>query len=121
MNRNISESRLSYHELLAGHMERMGEKGAIYLFEFSRRNKYTDRGVRKMLARYAALVGITRSMSPHKWRHFLYLAQKEGIDDALIQPYSGHATRQSLEIYSRPLLADAQLPYNQAMEHSPIQ
>jgi integrase-like protein len=62
-----------------------------------------------MLARYAAQAGITRSMSPHKWRHFLFTwLKKEGIDDALIQPYSGHATRQSLEIYSRLSLADAQ-------------
>ncbi|HZU00348.1 MAG TPA: hypothetical protein VFA10_11830, partial [Ktedonobacteraceae bacterium] len=43
--------------------------------------------------------------------------KKEGIDDALIQPYSGHATRASLEIYSRLSLADAQSSYNQAMEH----
>src|SRR3989454_5687364 len=113
---------LSFRELLAVHMERMGEKGAVYLFESSRRNKYTDRGVRKMLARYAAQAGITRSMSPHKWRHFLFTwLKKEGIDDALIQPYSGHATRQSLEIYSRLSLADAQGAYDQAMEWFPIQ
>jgi hypothetical protein len=55
-----------------------------------------------MLARYAAQAGITSSMSPHKWRHFLFTwLKKEGIDDVLIQPYSGHATRQSLEVYSR--------------------
>jgi len=71
-----------------------------------------------MLARYAQAAGITHSMSPHKWRHFLFTwLKKEGIDDALIQPYSGHATRASLEIYSRLSLADAQSSYNQAMEH----
>ena len=32
-------------------------------------------------------------------------------DDALIQPYSGHATSQSLETYSRLALADAQQRY----------
>ncbi|WP_236038581.1 tyrosine-type recombinase/integrase [Ktedonobacter robiniae] len=64
-----------------------------------RKRRYTDRGVRKMLTRYAQAAGITRSMSPHKWRHFLFTwLKKEGIEDALIQPYSGHATRQSLEI-----------------------
>src|SRR5204863_7277177 len=106
----------SFSELLALHMERMREKGAVCLFESARKHKYTDRGVRKMLARYAAAAGITRSMSPHKWRHFLFTwLKKEGIDDALIQPYSGHATRQSLEIYSRLSLADAQPTYNQAM------
>ncbi|MBV9691765.1 MAG: tyrosine-type recombinase/integrase [Ktedonobacteraceae bacterium] len=112
----------SFRELLALHIDRMRAKGAIYLFESMRKHKYTDRGVRKMLARYAAQAGITRSMSPHKWRHFLFTwLKKEGIDDALIQPYSGHASRQSLEIYSRLSLADAQPSYNQAMEHFPIQ
>jgi integrase/recombinase XerD len=51
----------------------------------------------------------------------LYLAEKKGIDDALIQPYSGHAARQSLEIYSRLSLANAQEVYEQAMEQFPIQ
>ena len=93
---------LSFRELLALHMERMGDKGASYLFESVRKKRYTDRGIRKMLARYATQAGITRSMSPHKWRHFLFTwLKKEGIDDALIQPYSGHATRQSLEVYSK--------------------
>ena len=112
----------SFRELLALHSGGMRGKEAIYLFESVRKHKYTDRGVRKMLARYAAQAGITRSMSPHKWRHFLFTwLKKEGIDDALIQPYSGHATRQSLEIYSRLSLADAQGAYDQAMERFPIQ
>jgi integrase/recombinase XerD len=113
---------LPFRELLALHINGMRAKGAIYLFESARKHKYTDRGVRKMLAHYAAQAGITHSMSPHKWRHFLFTwLKKEGIDDALIQPYSGHATRQSLEIYSRLSLADAQGAYDQAMEHFPIQ
>jgi integrase/recombinase XerD len=72
---------LSFRELLAVHMERMGEKGAVYLFESIRKHKYTDRGVRKMLARYATQAGITRSMSAHKWRHFLFTQdlQKKGL------------------------------------------
>ena len=36
----------------------------------------------------------------------------QGIDDALIQSYSGHATRQSLEIHSRLALALAQQRYD---------
>jgi integrase/recombinase XerD len=111
-----------FRELLALHMEQMRTKGAVYLFESVRKHKYTDRGVRKMLARYALQAGITRSLSPHKWRHFLFTwLKKEGIDDALIQPYSGHTTRQSLEIYSKLSLADAQSSYDQAMERFPIQ
>ena len=111
-----------FRELLALHMEQMRTKGAVYLFKSVRKHKYTDRGVRKMLARYALQAGITRSLSPHKWRHFLFTwLKKEGIDDALIQPYSGHTTRQSLEIYSKLSLADAQSSYDQAMERFPIQ
>ena len=47
--------------------------------------------------------------------------KKQGIDDALIQPYSGHESRQSLEIYSKLSLADAQQEYDQVMGHFPIQ
>jgi site-specific recombinase XerD len=52
-----------FRELLALHMQRMREKQATYLFESVRKRKYTDRGVRKMLERYAKTAGITRSMS----------------------------------------------------------
>src|SRR5205823_2956634 len=52
---------LSFRELLALHIERMREKQATYLFESVRKQKYTDRGVRKMLERYAKAAGITRS------------------------------------------------------------
>jgi integrase/recombinase XerD len=75
----------------------------VFLFESSWKKPYTDRGVRKILARYTQAAGITASISPHILRHFLFTWLKtQGIDDALIQPYSGHATRQSLEIYSPP-------------------
>jgi integrase/recombinase XerD len=83
--------------------------------------EYTDRGVRKMLERYAKAAGMSRSLSPHKWRHFLFTwLKKQGIDDALIQPYSGHESRQSLEINSRLSLTDAQKEYDQAMGRFPI-
>src|SRR5260370_1568307 len=107
---------LSFRELLALHMKGMREKGAIYLFESARKHKYTDRGVRKMLARYAKTAGITRSVSPHKCRHFLFTwLQKQGIDDALIQPYSRHERRQSLEIYSKLTLAHARQEHHHLM------
>ncbi len=74
---------------------------------------YSTRGVRAMLARYAAKAGLAHNMPPHRLRHFLFTWLKtQGIDDALIQPYSGHATRTSLEIYSRLALADAQHTYD---------
>ncbi len=47
--------------------------------------------------------------------------KKQGIDDALIQPYSGHESRQSLGIYSRLSLTDAQKEDDQVMVRFPIQ
>ncbi len=72
-------------------------------------------------ARHTQAAGITASISPHKLRHFLFTWLKtQGIDDALIQPYSGHATRQSLEIYSRLALADAQQRYDDVIGNSAV-
>jgi hypothetical protein len=37
---------------------------------------------------------VVLTMAPHRLRHFLFTWLKtQGIDDALIQPYSGHASR----------------------------
>jgi len=62
----------------------------------------------------------THPITPHKLRHFvLTWLKKQGIDDALIQPYSGHASRQSLEMYSRLAIADAQTAYADARGRFP--
>jgi integrase/recombinase XerD len=99
----------TFKEALALHIDAHRQAGARHLFESSWKKPYSDRGVRKILARYATAAGIEGPISPHRLRHFLFTWLKtQGIDDALIQPYSGHATRQSLEIYSRIALADAQ-------------
>jgi integrase/recombinase XerD len=98
-----------------------GKLGAIYLFESNRKKAFTTRGIRKILANYAAKAGMEQSISPHKLRHFLFTwLKKQGIDDALIQPYSGHETRQSLEIYSKLSLSDAQEVYNGTIDKFPI-
>lgn len=98
-----------------------GTACSTYVFESAQKRKYTDRGVRKLLARYGHAAGLTRSISPHKLRHYLLTwLKKQGVDDALIQPYSGHASRQSLEIYSRLALADAQAAYDHVMERFPV-
>ena len=61
------------------------------------------------------------SLLPHKLKHFLLTwLKKQGIDDALIQPYSGHASRKSLEIYSKLSLNEAQTVYNDVMSRFPI-
>jgi site-specific recombinase XerD len=95
--------------------------GPERFLESSWKKPYSDRGVRKILARYTQAAGITTSISPHALRHFLFTWLKtQGIDDALIQPYSGQATRQSLEIYSRLALADAQQRYDDAIGNFPV-
>jgi len=110
-----------FKETLAMHAETVKRKGAVYLFESSWKKKYTDRGVRKILQKYSALAGMESSISPHKLRHFLFTwLKKQGIDDALIQPYSGHASRQSLEIYSKLAIPEAQEEYNRIMHEFPI-
>lgn len=64
---------------------------------------------------------LTQNLSPHKLRHFLLTwLKKQGIDDALIQPYSGHESRKSLEIYSKLAITDAQHEYNEAIYKFPI-
>ncbi|MCH7876211.1 MAG: tyrosine-type recombinase/integrase [Gemmatimonadetes bacterium] len=90
---------------------------ATFLFESSRPKPYTDRGVRKIIARYAEAANLQHKMSPHKLRHFLLTRlKKQGIDDALIQPYSGHATRRSLEVYSRLAIGKAQEAYDEVID-----
>jgi integrase/recombinase XerD len=112
---------ISFKETLALHIAGQRRARATHLFESSWKKPYTDRGVRKILARYTAAAGITASISPHRLRHFLFTWLKtQGIDDALIQPYSGHDTRQSLEFYSRLALADAQQRYDDIIDRFPV-
>ncbi|GMU26343.1 MAG: hypothetical protein AMXMBFR16_12480 [Candidatus Uhrbacteria bacterium] len=111
----------AFKETLAVHVAGMRKQRATYLFESVRKRPYTDRGVRKILARYAKAAGFSRPISPHRLRHFLLTwLKKQGIDDAHIQPYSGHASRQSLEIYSRLTIADAQEEYDEVMGRFPV-
>jgi integrase/recombinase XerD len=103
------------------HVDRMHQQQATYLFESSWKRKYSDRGIRKILAKYAEDAGLSKPISPHQLRHFLLTwLKKQGIDDALIQPYSGHSSRQSLEVYSRLSIGEAQEIYDQVMVKFPV-
>ena len=83
--------------------------------------KIHRQGIRKILAKYSGEAGLVQNISPHKLRHFLFTwLKKQGIDDALIQPYSGHESRKSLEIYSKLSIAEAQQEYNKAIDKFPI-
>ena len=111
----------SFKEVLAIHVHNRREKGGEYLFESSWKKPYTDRGIRKILENYSQAAGMEHSISPHKLRHFLFTwLKKQGIDDALIQPYSGHESRKSLEIYSKLSISDAQTEYEDIIGKFPV-
>ncbi|MEK5400146.1 tyrosine-type recombinase/integrase [Paenibacillus sp. FSL K6-2859] len=111
----------TFKELLAMHADSMKKKQAAYLFESSWKKKYTDRGIRKILAKYSEEAELSQNLSPHKLRHFLLTwLKKQGIDDALIQPYSGHESRKSLEVYSKLAITDAQNEYNEVINKFPF-
>ena len=74
-----------------------------------------------ILANYAEKANMPQSLSPHKLRHFLFTwLKKQGLDDALIQPYSGHESRQSLEIYSKLSLSDSKKAYDDIIDKFPV-
>jgi integrase/recombinase XerD len=79
-----------FKEVLALHVDSITQKGGGYLFESSWKRRYTDRGIRKILATYSKAAGMEQSISPHKLRHFLFTwLKKQGIEDALIFHGSG--------------------------------
>lgn len=112
---------ISFKEVLAMHVDSMRRKQAIYLFESSWKRQYTDRGIRKILKRYATAAGLSHSMSPQQLRHFLLMwLKKQGIDDAQLQLYSGHSSRRSLEVYSQPSIDEAQKEYDEVITKFPV-
>ena len=111
----------AFVEVLAVHMESAKKEKATYLFESSWKKPYSDRGIRKIMQKYTVEAGIKHSISPHKLRHFLFTWMKrKGVDDAFIQPYSGHENRHSLEIYSKLSLSDCQEEYENQIKNFPI-
>jgi len=110
-----------FKEVLMMHTQSIEEKGGKYLFESSWKRSYSDRGIRKILAIYSKAAGMKHTISPHKLRYFLFTwLKKQGIEDALIQPYSGHESRQSLEIYSKLSIGDVQGTYENVIGKFPV-
>lgn len=74
-----------------------------------------------MLEKYSELAGMTNTISPHKLKHFLFTWLKnQGVDNALIQPYSSHETYASLEVYSKLSLSNAQDTYDEKIKDFPV-
>lgn len=111
---------VGFREVLSVYIKSINQK-QVYLFESNWKKAYSDRGIRKILREYTDMAKMPHTITPHKLRHFLFTWMKrQGIDDALIQPYSGHETRQSLEIYSKLSITDAQKSYNKVITTFPI-
>lgn len=111
----------AFKEILAMYSNAVKEKGNKYLFESSQKKPYTDRGIRKILATYTALAGMEHPISQRKLRHFLFTwLKKQGIEDALIQPYSGHESMRSLGVYSKLSTEDAQAEYDNVIGKFPV-
>jgi integrase len=74
-----------------------------------------------LLGRDATAAGLRHPISLHRLRHFLLTWLKpQGIRDALIQPYSGHASRQSVRISSRLTIGEAQVAYDEEIRRFPM-
>jgi len=111
----------SFKEVLAMHADKMRRQKATYLFESSWKRKYTERGIYKKLAKYVEKAGIQRKISPHHLRHFLLAWLKgQGIDNAFIQPYSGLASMQSLDVYKGISTHEAQKKYDEVIDQFPV-
>jgi integrase/recombinase XerD len=110
-----------FREVLALYIKSIKKKKIEYLFESNWNKPYSERGIRKILMTYTKQANMNHTITPHKLRHFLFTwMKKQGIDDALIQPYSGHESRQSLEVYSKLSITDAQKTYNKVINDFPV-
>lgn len=111
----------SFQGELAQYIYNMQDRGASYLFETNRLDKFTTRWVREIIRNYAVKAGIEKRIYPHLMRHQIltYLTTKN-IIDAKIQIISGHQDRKSLEIYQNLSLASVNEEYQKAMNDFPI-
>lgn len=71
------------------------------------------------MAKCSEKTDLIQDLSLYKIRHFLLIwLKKLGIDDGLVQPYSGHKSRKSLEVSSKLAITDAQFEYYEIMPES---
>ena len=111
----------SFKEGLATYIKSIKKEQAEYLFEPNLKKPYSVRGIRAILANYTSRADMKHTVTPHKLRHFLFKwMKKQKIDDILLHAYSGHEFKQSLEIYSKLSIADAQTAYNQVIKDFPV-
>ena len=109
-----------FKEALKGYIKSL-PKTQVYLFESRWHRRYTTQSIRKILRIYAQKAKMTHTITPCKLRHFLWTwMKKQGIDDALLQAYSGHISRKSLEIYTPLSLDTTQKSYKEVIKKFPV-
>ena len=112
---------VSFKETLQAYIKQYRKDNRTYLFESSFQRNYSDRGIRVILTSYTEQAGMRRSVSPRQLRSFLLTWLKnQGIENTLIQPYSGHTKEKSLDLYSNSSLGNAKREYRKAMSQFPI-
>lgn len=111
----------AFKETLGMHASVIKARGGTHLFESSWKKPYTARGIRVILAIYTERAGMQRSISPNRLRHFLFAwLKKQGIDDILIQAYSGHERAKSLELYAKLSAGGAYTEYSKVINKFPV-
>jgi integrase/recombinase XerD len=110
----------AFRETLQKYADKAQSSGGIYLFETLQKQPYTDRGIRKMIYSYSQKAGLDNAITANGLRAFwLSWLKQQGIEDAMLQPYSGHKSRYSLEQYDKtePLkIENVQAQYESVMQ-----
>lgn len=76
------------------------KKEGKYLFISRFRDKLSPQSVRNLVSKYVELAGITKSITPHTFRHtFASLLLEEGVDIKYIQEFLGHSSISTTQIY----------------------
>lgn len=113
-----------FKEDLKNHVLEMEDREATHLFESSWKKPYTDRGIRKIMSVYSKKAGLKGNISPNTLRTFLLnWLKQQGVEDAMIHPYSGLVNRQSLAMYDVEESKDmksAQSKYEAAIQKLPL-
>lgn len=88
-----------------------------YLFESSRKTKYSTRQIQRIVKEYGAISEVSKKVHPHLFRHQLFTwLTSQGLTDAQIQVISGHSSKVSLEVYQHLSVKDTAPAYQEAMK-----
>ena len=111
----------SFREQLLVQVNKSIQNNQLSLFFSSKKNHYSDRGIRRILEKYSKEAGLEHNISPFILRNFLLAwLKKQGIENASIQTYSGHKHRESLDVYAESTFEDAQVKYDEKIKNYPV-